>query len=56
MLGRRGRESGVDLLPLRGGLLCVLRERAPGWGERAGLDMQMRAFDWLGPAKAQVPR
>lgn len=56
MLGCRDGQLGMDPPPTTGGLLCVLWERAPRWGERAGLGMQMKAFDWLGPAKAQVPR
>lgn len=51
----RGREPGAELSPYEGPSLCSQRASL-GWGEGAGPVMQIRAFDWLGPAEAQVRR
>lgn len=57
MLGSPGWDMEVDIpLPLRGFFFVLSGSVSPGLGEWAGPVMQMKTFDWLGPAKAQVLR
>lgn len=57
MLGSPGWDLEGDIpLPLRGFFFVFSGCVSPGLGEWAGPVMQMKTFDWLGPAKAQVPR